>query len=204
MCIFYSFEADKYTELQAFAGLLNNECIKCIFILSILISIFTFLNILVNYSKSRPLYFFFGISLVVLLALTICSNGINLRKTNNLQRDATSTTCANFQRDISYKDIENGWCQNKYLPEGQTCRKEDLTFNWEQYEQTGVSNYRSLDPSCCRQSESLSLWPFYSLGIWGLFMTAGLMASVIGNLNLSDTYSSLKFKVFITSLFSVI
>lgn len=121
---------------------------------------------------------------VVVVFLVISGNGLMLRDLRKrMTSDTISSDCIKVQRDLSDKDLQKGgwdkFCVQKYLPANESCRKEDLTLYWEKYEADGTYAYRSLDPSCCRQSLSLVLFPFFRLGslafmfiFWALFISA--------------------------------
>lgn len=153
----------------------------------IIIICFIVINMLLNFVKYRVGYLLLGIILTVLVFILICSNGLLLRNVlRNAKDPKINEKCIDSLRLTHEDNLKKDWCQEKYLPEGQTCRKQDLSVYWEQSNKTGVTNYRSIDPSCCQQAYQFYQHPFYVLGIFALGCTVALVGCFIFDFYLSE------------------
>jgi len=113
---------------------INKDFIDVLIVLAIIGVVFMVLNTIINIFPYRAMYLFFGMLYIILVFCSISANGLLSRELRKYQTSSKiNTFCNQIQRDISYKNLEDGFCSSKYLPSGKTCRKVDLMFAWEDY-----------------------------------------------------------------------
>ena len=110
--------------------------------------------------------------LCILLFSGVISDSMIFRslKVHQTSSDA-AVLCNEMQRTLSETDLTapgmDQWCKTKYLlNKSDTCGKDSNVLYWEQYQKDKNKTWitKTLDGSCCRQSTSYMLWPFWCLG----------------------------------------
>lgn len=138
-----------------------------------------FLNAICNLLNIRPSYFIFGAFWITFAFLLIIIFGLLFRDIARFSKNkpVDCNDAADYVHENHYKKI----CSSKYLDAGRTCRKEDLSIRWE----ATSSEIRTLNAACCQVSNDLIIWPFYILGIWGVFLLASMIVAAIANFTLT-------------------
>jgi hypothetical protein len=142
------------------------------------------INAIINFIKFKAGYFICAIVLIVFLIIVVVLSGTLFRTLRKRQFSKyEQTNCAQALAPI-HEDAFANLCPTggKYLPAGQTCRKEDLVQRWE-----GDGGQRSLNPAACGLSNYFVMHPFLQLGFWSLILLMATCVAIGSNFYLSDT-----------------
>lgn len=146
--------------------------------------ILAFLTMFFNIAKKRILYFIFGILLLIAAILLVGACAIHLRKLRKVNDPSKvePITCRNNLIATHEDQVNQNCSSGKYLPAGQTCRKQDATTYWEK-----DNSAKFLNPAACSSVSSGFFWPVFLTGFFA-FLVFGYALIMIGaSFFLSDT-----------------
>jgi hypothetical protein len=168
----------------------NFNALKALFWISIISLAIAFLNALFGiigssqgsrYGKGYSL--FFGFLWLVLAVLTIIFSALLFKDFYKLSKEKPLSCSA--AADIAHeREYVRGWskfCNGKYLPAGETCRKGDFYTQWENKQEL-----RSLNPQCCPVANDIVFWPFFILAIFGIFLGLSQLIAAGSNIGLTN------------------
>lgn len=136
--------------------------------------------------NQRVGHFIIGFVSLVLVILMVVGNGLLLRDVWQSQiNNKYDLKCSENMAPIHQDDIKE-WCPNKYLPTGQTCRKQDATIKWEDSSRPAAT----LNPSCCFCVKNYYTWPYQMVGYIGIMFIICLGICAMTNIYLSDGESN--------------
>lgn len=140
-------------------------------------------NAILNLFKWESGHFVMGILWILIALVLIFCLGLLFRDIRKMtcgssgSQSATNFSCR-MAADLIPAAQYKAFCPaGKYLPAGQTCRKADLTINWE-----GDSQPVFLNPGCCGAAPAIITWPFFLFGCLGLATLLFAILAAVGNL----------------------
>ena len=132
-------------------------------------------NAFLGIVRSETARFLMGCLWVAVALVLIFAVGLLLRSSRRAAcgGGVTCRAVADIVPANGYKAFCPG---GKYLPPGQSCRKVDLTTNWEE---TGAPAF--LNPSCCGAAGSIAAWPLFLAAALAGAALAAAAASAAAN-----------------------
>lgn len=184
--IYWIQEAYEWSEFPANDGNFSNVPLRILKVAAIAGIVVGFLSLVARILNKSVGHFLFGFIALVLVILTVIGAGLLLRDVWQSQiNNKYDSNCSENMAPIHENDIKE-WCPNKYLPDGQTCRKSDATIRWEDPAKPDAT----LNPSCCFCVKNYYTWPYQMVGFFAMFFIMCLAICAMTNLYLSDNDDS--------------
>jgi hypothetical protein len=181
---------ETYTYEKAMPSNLTGGQNDVIFFYSAIAVILGISNAFVNHNRSKSGYMICTLISFILGISFFSSTGLLLHdvKETALNDIFSSHNCRTTMVTIHENNL-GPHCPvgGKYLPPGQSCKKEDFVYRWENQHPGEI---RALNPACCEVAKVFYLEPYMNLIYWGLISIFTCASCTVFNLLLMEYQGS--------------